>query len=107
MPVLDVICPPGVAEGELISIETAEGVVTVPLPANVYEGDTFKLELTGEEEPEPPGGLAMIAAEMAGINAIVADFAGTAVAEVKGSDVLAQALRSILQTIEYTRTLGE
>eukprot|EP00966_Prymnesium_polylepis_P165596 3828085-Prymnesium_polylepis.1 len=54
---LEVLCPPGVAEGDLISI-TADGIAyDVRVPAGVGAGDTFHVDvITPGSTPSPPPG---------------------------------------------------
>ena len=48
MPTVDVTCPPGVSEGDLISVTVGQSTFEVALPPDVVEGDTFCVELPDE-----------------------------------------------------------
>ena len=55
MPTIDVVCPPGVGEGELISITFEEVSFNVEVPAGISANDTFAVELPEEHgSVEPP-----------------------------------------------------
>jgi hypothetical protein len=98
--VFDVVCPPGVSEGDAISIsiETGESFELM-LPANVSEGDSFQVSLP-DQFPEPASGLRAIAKEIEEARNIAAEFFGGEANPVLGSEVLTAALRSILGAIE-------
>jgi len=112
---LEVVCPQGVLAGDLVSITTAEGEsFSVALPENVGEGQTFQVEIAADGvasglDPvgDAPGGLGAIAAEIAGARAIAAAFFGGEPEEVKGGEVLAEALRVVLKEISNMDELDE
>lgn len=130
---LNVVCPQDAAVGALITIETAEGTrFSVAVPAGVLPGETFTVTLGTAsdgacpsdagaealalpppvdgpelEERDPigdaPGGLAALGAEMVGQRAIVAAYFGSEAVEVRGGEVLAEALRASPAAINHTR----
>ena len=51
---VDVACPFGVREGEIIQVEHCGQSFDVPLPAGVSEGGVFQVELPEVELHEPP-----------------------------------------------------
>lgn len=83
---MEVTCPPGVAEGDLISVEADGAFFDVALPAGVGEGEIFQIELPDPEPPELLPSLGVVAAHMS--------------ANAAGSDVLAEALRLLLDTLD-------
>ena len=61
---LDVVCPAGIGEGEILQVEHEGQAFDVPVPPGVHEGDTFQVEvpevsladlsLQGPSEPVEP-----------------------------------------------------
>ena len=51
---VEVVCPEGVGEGDIIQVEHCGQSFDVPLPAGVAEGCAFQVELPEVELPEPP-----------------------------------------------------
>ena len=108
-PTVDVICPPHVRAGSLITVTIPSGDIEVEVPAGVTEGDVFTVQLgdVEEQEREPPGGLGAIAAELAGQRAIAASFFHSEPAPVANGEVLAEALRTILKAIDRMPVIDE
>ena len=113
---LDVTCPEDALPGTSLQVNTPDGLLNVTVPEGVAPGDTFRItlpELSGPElEPrdpmsDAPGGLQALAAEIAGERAIVASFFGNDAVEVKGGDVLAEAIRAVLRSISRIDALDE
>ena len=50
---VEVVCPEGVGEGDIIQVEHCGQSFDVPLPAGVAEGCAFQVELPEVELPEP------------------------------------------------------
>ena len=51
---VDVTCPPGVAEGEMISIAFGDANFDVEVPPGIMEGDLFQVFLPTPEGADPP-----------------------------------------------------
>lgn len=109
MELLEVVCPPGAREGELIHAETADGrPFDVVVPAGVHEGEAFQVELHADSSA--PTGLKAIAAAIEEARAIAAQFfgdVGAAPRKVEGGEVLAEALKSILRSLEYADEIDQ
>lgn len=114
---LEVTCPEGVVEGDLLAVERpGDGAsFEVPLPAGVESGGAFLVELPEEAPPaEPsgaavpaPSGLAAIAAGLACVRANAAQRQGREPRAVEGGEVLEAALRRILRELEDMEALDE
>lgn len=112
---LDVVCPPGAQPGMRIDVSHNGDVYGVNIPDGVSEGQTFLVDISDGGEPvafaaeskgdpvgDAPGGLQGLAAELEGQRAIVASFLegdSATFPAVKGSEVLAEALRLVLRSI--------
>ena len=114
---VDVVCPAGVGEGDLISVEHAGEAFDVAVPPGVSEGDAFTVELP--EAPRmsavaPPGklfdsddgygGLGAVAKELEEAHKIAAEFTGASLdmrdAKPGAAEVLAAALRQLVNAVE-------
>ena len=106
---VDVVCPEGVAEGESAHVCFADGrEFDVVLPAGVSAGDTFRVEL--QADASLPTGLRAIAATIQEAREIAASFfgdAGSVPKPVEGGEVLAEALKAVLRSLEYIDELDE
>ena len=85
---MEVTCPPGVQEGDVIAVEADGTFFDVALPPGVGEGSVFQIELpdSAETSEQPLPSLGVVAAHMS--------------ADAEGSDVLAEALRLLLDTLD-------
>ena len=54
MPTVDVVCPPGVSAGDLISVAIGNHTFEVSLPPNVFDGDTFSVDIPDAPVMELP-----------------------------------------------------
>ena len=88
MPTVDVVCPPGVSAGDLISVAIGNHTFEVSLPPNVFDGDTFSVDI-----PDAP------VMELPVLGGVVAalDARGTAYGD---ADVLEAALHTVIDAIE-------
>lgn len=89
---IDVVCPPGVGEGELISVNFEGASFNVTVPPGIYENETFAVEL-----PEEYGGVEPPALPVLGGVVARLDAQGVAYG---GADVLEAALNTVLDAIE-------
>ena len=100
----DLVCPEGVNEGENIRVEAGGRYFDVILPLGVSPGDHFQIHV------DRMSGFQAIAARIEQAREITTEFLGIPGAEPKevtGGEVLAEALRSILQELEYNDELDD
>ena len=57
---VDVVCPAGVFQGDLITVEHAGQAFEVVVPAGVFEGDGFQVELEPTRPPADPNDIASV-----------------------------------------------
>ena len=100
---LDVTCPEGVAEGDIIAVEHEGTSFEVPLPPGVEPGAVFQVTLP--DESQAPSGLDAIAAGMAVTRNAVATARGRTARPIEANEVLAEALRRILLELEHVEAL--
>lgn len=84
--ILDVVCPPGVSEGDFITVHGYE----VPLPPGIVEGDTFQVDI-------PDAGCEQVTLPVLGSIQAALDSRGE---PYGGADVLEAALNTLIDAIE-------
>ena len=89
--VVDVTCPPGVSEGDVIAVTVGASTFEVALPPNTFEGDVFNVELpadVADDAPELP------------VLGVLVDALEARGAAADGNDVAAEALHRVLDALE-------
>lgn len=92
MATVDVTCPPGVGEGDLISVTVGDATFNVELPSGVCEGDVFAVTLPDDIDAEVPS-LPVLGVLVAAVEASGGDGGD-------GSSVLEAALKAVIDAIE-------